>query len=84
MQKDVVLSEKQTYSISLLFDEEAGGNRNYLAENYFPHLGLAVKLTPGQFEKAFKLKVDFPKKAVVKALSLSLCHPYCEIRRIDF
>ncbi len=63
---------------------EAGGNRNYLPENYFPHLGLAVKLGPGQFEKACKLKVDFPKTAEVKALSLALCHPYCEIESIYF
>ncbi len=63
---------------------KAGGNRFYLPENYFPHLGLAVKLSPGQFEKACKLKVDLPKKAEVNALSLSLCHPYCEIGRIDF
>ena len=30
---------------------EAGGNRNYLPQNFFPHVALAVKLTKDQFEK---------------------------------
>ena len=30
---------------------EAGGNRNYLPNNFFPHVALAVKLTKDQFEK---------------------------------
>ena len=30
---------------------EAGGNRNYLPEVFFPHVALAVKLSPEQFEK---------------------------------
>jgi len=30
---------------------EAGANRNYLPENFFPHVALAVKLTKEQFEK---------------------------------
>ena len=30
---------------------EAGGNRNYLPNNFFPHVALAVKLTKNQFEK---------------------------------
>ena len=38
---------------------EAGGNRNYLPNNFFPHVALAVKLTKDQFEKgmswAFRL-----------------------------
>ncbi|MBR4322005.1 2'-5' RNA ligase family protein [Treponema sp.] len=38
---------------------EAGANRNYLPENFFPHVALAVKLTKNQFEKgmnwAFRL-----------------------------
>lgn len=38
---------------------EAGGNRNYLPKNFFPHVALAVKLTKDQFEKgmnwAFRL-----------------------------
>ena len=38
---------------------EAGGNRNYTPERFFPHTALAVKLTKNQFEKgmnwAFRL-----------------------------
>ena len=38
---------------------EAGGNRNYTPERFFPHTALAVKLTKDQFEKginwAFRL-----------------------------
>ena len=30
---------------------EPGGNRNYLPQNFFPHVALAVKLTKDQFEK---------------------------------
>lgn len=30
---------------------EAGGNRNYMPENFFPHIALVVKLTEDQFEK---------------------------------
>ncbi len=33
---------------------EAGDNRNYLPENYFPHIALGVKLTPSQFEKGME------------------------------
>lgn len=32
-------------------DFEAGGNRNYTPERFFPHTALAVKLTKDQFEK---------------------------------
>lgn len=34
---------------------EAGDNRNYLPERWFPHAALAVKLTPSQFEKCAPL-----------------------------
>ena len=34
---------------------EAGGNRNYIPENFFPHIALAVKLTEDQFEKGISL-----------------------------
>ena len=30
---------------------EPGGNRNYMPENFFPHVALALKLTKTQFEK---------------------------------
>jgi len=33
---------------------EAGDNRNYLPENYFPHIALGVKLSPAQFEKGME------------------------------
>lgn len=63
---------------------EAGGNHNYLPENFYPHLGLAVKLSSAQFEKARNIQPDLPGLAQVKGLSLSLCHPYCEISRVHF
>ena len=34
---------------------EAGDNRNYLPERWLPHVALAVKLTPSQFEKCAPL-----------------------------
>lgn len=34
---------------------EAGDNRNYLPERWLPHVALAVKLTPPQFEKCAPL-----------------------------
>lgn len=34
---------------------EPGGNRNYIPENFFPHIALAVKLTEDQFEKGISL-----------------------------
>ena len=63
---------------------EAGGNRNYLPENFFPHVALAVKLSSEQFEKG--LSLDFPEVAELgsgkfSALSLARCHPYEEIAR---
>ena len=33
---------------------EAGGNRNYIPENFFPHIALALKLTKTQFEKGIQ------------------------------
>jgi len=34
---------------------EAGGNRNYIPENFFPHIALAVKLAEDQFENGISL-----------------------------
>ncbi len=33
---------------------EAGDNRNYLPENWYPHIALGVKLSPEQFEKGME------------------------------
>lgn len=40
---------------SFLSHFEAGGNRNYIPENFFPHIALALKLTEDQFEKGMSL-----------------------------
>ena len=62
---------------------EAGANRNYLPENFFPHVALAVKLTKEQFEKGMNWVQGKPfSNARVIAVSLALCHPYKEVSRI--
>lgn len=45
---NVLLHEK------FLPDFEAADNRNYLPENWYPHIALGVKLTHEQFEKGMK------------------------------
>ena len=65
---------------------EAGGNRNYLPESFFPHVALASKLGKSGFEKGkdFCATMDFPKSARIVGASLFLCRPYSEIARFDF
>ncbi|MBR4321045.1 2'-5' RNA ligase family protein [Treponema sp.] len=74
---------------------EVGGNRNYIPENFFPHIALAVKLTEDQFEKGMNwaqascthsvphgfLVTTIPC-AKVTYISLARCHPYEEIMKI--
>jgi len=75
---------------------EAGGNRNYIPENFFPHIALAVKLTEDQFEKGMNwaqascthsvpdgFLVPAIPCAKVTYISLARCHPYEEIMKIS-
>ena len=63
---------------------EAGGNRNYIPENFFPHIALALKLTEDQFQKATDgFLVPAIPCAKVTYISLARCHPYEEIMKIS-
>lgn len=75
---------------------EPGGNRNYIPENFFPHIALAVKLTKDQFEKGISLAqasctYSVPHGFLLPAIpcakvtyiSLARCHPYEEIMKIS-
>lgn len=64
---------------------EAGDNRNYLPQNWVPHIALAVKLSHSQFEKGISLfeKSILPQSAKVISLGLARCNPYKEILRIS-
>ena len=63
---------------------EAGGNRNYIPENFFPHIALALKLTKDQFQKATdEFLVPAIPCAKVTYISLARCHPYEEIMKIS-
>lgn len=65
---------------------EAGGNRNYLPYNWFPHVALAVKLNHIQFQKGFEeaqrlFENGTLAESTIKIASLGLarCKPYTEI-----
>ena len=64
---------------------EAGDNRNYLPENWVPHIALAVKLCGPQFEKGFDVAKRFPlpKTAKITSATLARCNPYNEIVKIS-
>ena len=64
---------------------EAGDNRNYLPENWVPHIALAVKLDHQQFEKGFEAAKNFPlpKTAKITSATLARCNPYNEIVKIS-
>ena len=63
---------------------EPGGNRNYIPENFFPHIALAVKLTKDQFQKSMDgFLVPAIPCAKVTYISLARCHPYEEIMKIS-
>ena len=63
---------------------EAGDNRNYLPENWVPHIALAVKLGGTQFEKGFEVAKSFPlpKSARITSATLARCNPYNEVMKI--
>jgi len=65
-------------------DFEAGGNRNYTPERFFPHVALAVKLTKDQFERGINwAQGNIPTAAKIIAISLAETHPYKELSRIS-
>ena len=63
---------------------EAGDNRNYLPENWVPHIALAVKLDAKQFEKGFDVAKNFPlpKTAKITSATLARCNPYNEVVKV--
>ena len=65
---------------------EAGDNRNYLPENWVPHIALAVKLGGTQFEKGFETAKTFPlpKSAKICSATLARCNPYNEVVKYTF
>ena len=71
----------------MLSDFDAGDNRNYLPQNWMPHVALAVKLNSAQFESGmnFLKSHDELLPTVVKVVSVGLarCKPYEEILRVS-
>ena len=65
---------------------EPADNRNYLPENWYPHIALGVKLTHEQFEKGmeFLKKVAFNRNASIISIGLAQCNPYTRLIDIDF
>ena len=68
-----------------LINFEMGGNRNYLPENFFPHVALAVKLNQVQFEKGYSHLTEFsiPKSAKIDKIVLARCKPFKEIDCVE-
>lgn len=63
---------------------EAGDNRNYLPENWVPHIALAVKLDSQQFEKGFSVAKTLllPQSAKINSATLAKCNPYNEVVKV--
>ena len=62
---------------------EAGDNRNYLPENWYPHITLGFKLSHEQFENGMKSLKDSPSDGRGTRIGLACCNPYtpvCEIQ----
>ena len=81
--ENLSLLNKLLHEIILPYFEPAD-NRNYLPENWYPHIALGVKLTHEQFEKGmeFLKKVAFNRNASIISIGLAQCNPYT--RLIDF
>lgn len=61
-----------------------GDNRNYLPENWVPHVALAVKLTHEQFEKGMEfLKDQNVDNVKIVSIGLAKCNPYTPIAEIN-
>lgn len=62
----------------------AGDNRNYLPENWVPHVALAVKLTHEQFEKGMEfLKDQNVDNVKIVSIGLAKCNPYTPVAEIN-
>lgn len=64
---------------------EPGDNRNYLPENWYPHIALGVKLSHEQFEKGMEFlgTWDLDSKGAVVSIGLAQCNPYTRLLDID-
>ena len=61
-----------------------GDNRNYLPENWVPHIALAVKLTHEQFEKGMEfLKDQNVDNVKIVSIGLAKCNPYTPVAEIN-
>lgn len=61
-----------------------GDNRNYLPENWVPHVALAVKLTHEQFEKGMEfLKDQNVDNVKIVSIGLAKCNPYTSVAEIN-
>ena len=61
-----------------------GDNRNYLPENWVPHVALAVKLTHEQFEKGMEfLKDQNVDNVKIVSIGLAKCNPYTPVAEIN-
>lgn len=85
------VDEKLSFLNRLLHEKflpcfEPADNRNYLPENWYPHIALGVKLSHEQFEKGmeFLKTVAFNNKASVISIGLAQCNPYKRILDFDF
>ena len=64
---------------------EPGDNRNYLPENWYPHIALGVKLTHEQFESGMEFLKNQPsgRCANITTIGLACCNPYTPIMNIS-
>ena len=64
---------------------EPADNRNYLPENWYPHIALGVKLTHEQFEKGMEFLKDQPsgRCARITTIGLACCNPYTPMLNFD-
>ena len=60
---------------------EPADNRNYLPENWYPHIALGVKLSHEQFEKGmeFLKKHSLESCVSITTIGLACCNPYTPI-----
>lgn len=63
---------------SFLLHFESGDNRNYLPQNWCPHIALGVKLSHDQFEKGMEFlgSISTPDKCRIVSVGLARCNPY--------
>ena len=64
---------------------EPGDNRNYLPENWYPHIALGVKLSHEQFESGMEFLKNQPlgRCARITTIGLACCNPYTPFMNIS-